>query len=47
MPAAADCCDSLTGVLQVFDNELSRLEDLVRQLASAGVDAVIVQVSNN
>lgn len=31
------CC------VQVFDGELPRLEQLVRQLAAAGVDAVIVQ----
>jgi collagenase-like PrtC family protease len=30
--------------VQVFDEELSRLEHLVCQLATAGVDAVIVQV---
>jgi hypothetical protein len=28
----------------VFDEELAQLEALVRQLAAAGVDAVIVQV---
>jgi hypothetical protein len=31
-------------LLQVFDEELQQLEALVRQLAAAGVDAVIVQV---
>jgi hypothetical protein len=29
----------------VFDEELPRLEERVRQMATAGVDAVIVQVS--
>lgn len=28
----------------VFDEELERLEERVRQIAAAGVDAVIVQV---
>lgn len=41
------CVSVCASVLQVFDAELSRLETLVRQLASAGVDAVIVQVRSS
>lgn len=35
------CC---AATRQVFDEELHQLEDLIRHLATAGVDALIVQV---
>jgi hypothetical protein len=39
--AVARCC---CHPAQVFDEELQQLEDVIRHLATAGVDALIVQV---
>jgi hypothetical protein len=35
---------NIFGYLQVFDEELHALEEVIRCLATAGVDALIVQV---